>query len=68
MKELLKARQHELDNEYMHELAPLLERKAEPAKESIFPTIWFSFEAHVTAVQHFKLGEMILIAESPYLE
>ncbi|KAJ5327656.1 hypothetical protein N7452_008046 [Penicillium brevicompactum] len=66
--ELLKARQHELDNEYMHELAPLLERKAEPAKGSIFPTIWFSFEAHVTAVQHFKLGEMILIAESPYLE
>jgi hypothetical protein len=34
----------------------------------MFPTIWYSFDAQVTAIQHLKLAEMILIAESPYLE
>lgn len=52
----------------MHELIPLLDQKADRARGSIFPTIWYMAESQVTAVQHFKLGEMILIAESPFLE
>ncbi|CAG8273939.1 unnamed protein product [Penicillium salamii] len=66
--EILKNKQHQLDSEYMHELIPLLDQKANRARGSIFPTIWYMVESQVTAVQHFKLGEMILIAESPFLE
>ncbi|CAG8125654.1 unnamed protein product [Penicillium olsonii] len=66
--EILKKRQHQLDDEYSHELSPLLDEKADRARGSIFPRIWYLAEFQVTAVQHFRLGEMILIAESPYLE
>ncbi|CAI7671763.1 unnamed protein product [Penicillium palitans] len=66
--EKLKAKQHQLHQHYLHELEPILEQDADRARGNIFPTIWYSFDAQVTAIQHLKLAEMILIAESPYLE
>ncbi|KXG46236.1 uncharacterized protein PGRI_050920 [Penicillium griseofulvum] len=66
--EQLKAKQQRLHYDYLHELAPILEQDADRARGDIFPTIWYSFDAQVTAIQHLKLAEMILIAESPYLE
>ncbi|CRL27723.1 unnamed protein product [Penicillium camemberti] len=66
--EKLKAKQHQLHQDYLHELEPILEQDADRARGNIFPTIWYSFDAQVTAIQHLKLAEMILIAESPYLE
>ncbi|KAJ5269519.1 hypothetical protein N7497_009738 [Penicillium chrysogenum] len=66
--EKLKAKQQQLYHDHFHELEPILEQNADRARGNMFPTIWYSFDAQVTAIQHLKLAEMILIAESPYLE
>ncbi|OQE83112.1 hypothetical protein PENNAL_c0034G09808 [Penicillium nalgiovense] len=66
--EKLKAKQQQLYHDHPHELEPILEKNADRAKGNMFPTIWYSFDSQVTAIQHLKLAEMILIAESPYLE
>jgi hypothetical protein len=52
----------------MGEIEPILELGADRAKGRIFPTVWYSFDVQVTAIQHFRVAQMILIAESPYLE
>lgn len=52
----------------MGEIEPILELGPDRAKGKIFPTVWYSFDVQVTAIQHFRLAQMILIAESPYLE
>ncbi|CAI7640732.1 unnamed protein product [Penicillium glandicola] len=66
--EHLRARQQQLHHDYLHELTPILEQNSDRARGNMFPTVWYSFDAQVTAIQHLKLAEMILIAESPYLE
>lgn len=52
----------------MGEIEPILELSADRAKGRIFPTVWYNFDVQVTAIQHFRLAQMILIAESPHLE
>ncbi|KGO41847.1 hypothetical protein PEX1_083880 [Penicillium expansum] len=64
----LKAKYQQLHRNYLHELVPILEEDADRTRGNMFPSIWYSFDAQVTAIQHLKLAEMILIAESPYLE
>lgn len=66
--EQLKAKYQQLHRNYLHELVPILEEDADRTRGNMFPSIWYSFDAQVTAIQHLKLAEMILIAESPYLE
>jgi hypothetical protein len=62
-------RQHQhLSEVFRSELQPILENKPNRASGDIFPTIWYCYDSQVTAIQHLKLSEMILIAESPYLE
>jgi hypothetical protein len=64
----LKLREQQLAHDCMGEIEPILELGADRAKGRIFPTVWYSFDVQVTAIQHFRLAQMILIAESPYLE
>ena len=64
----LKIREQQLAHDCMGEIEPILELSADRAKGQIFPTVWYSFDVQVTAIQHFRLAQMILIAESPYLE
>lgn len=52
----------------MGEIEPILDLNPDRARGKIFPTVWYSLDVHVTAIQHFRLAQMILIAESPYLE
>ncbi|KAJ5316528.1 hypothetical protein N7508_001036 [Penicillium antarcticum] len=66
--EPLKTQHQHLSEEFRSELQPLLENKPDRAKGEIFPTIWYCYDSQVTAIQHLKLSEMILIAESPHLE
>ncbi|KAJ5742432.1 uncharacterized protein N7511_011451 [Penicillium nucicola] len=66
--EPLKRQHQHLSEEFRSELQPILERKPDRARGEIFPTIWYCYDSQVTAIQHLKLGEMILIAESPHLE
>ncbi|KAJ6049176.1 hypothetical protein N7444_005892 [Penicillium canescens] len=66
--EPLKMQHQHLSQEFRSELEPLLEQKPDGAKGEIFPTIWYCYDSQVTAIQHLKLSEMILIAESPHLE
>lgn len=64
----LKAQENQLLRDSSGELKPILSIKAEPTKGRIFPTVWYSFDVQVTAVQHFLLAQMILTAENPLLE
>ncbi|KAJ5976370.1 hypothetical protein N7481_010077 [Penicillium waksmanii] len=64
----LKLREQQLAHDCMGEIEPILELGPDRAKGKIFPTVWYSFDVQVTAIQHFRLAQMILIAESPYLE
>jgi len=54
-----------LEQEHVHEFAPLLEKGPDHANDEIFPTIWYTSHAQVTAMQHLDLAKMILIAEDP---
>ncbi|KAL3482843.1 hypothetical protein BJX62DRAFT_250222 [Aspergillus germanicus] len=64
----LKAQEQLLLHSSSDELKPLLDLKAKKSKGEVFPTIWYSFDVQVTAIQHFRLAQMILTAESPQLE
>jgi hypothetical protein len=64
----LKAQEQLLLHNSSEELKPLLDLKAKKSKGEVFPTIWYSFDVQVTAIQHFRLAQMILTAESPQLE
>jgi hypothetical protein len=49
-------------------LKPLLDLKPKKSKGEVFPTIWYSFDVQVTAIQHLRLAQLILTAENPQLE
>lgn len=50
------------------QMEPILELKADRSQGQMFPTVWYSFDVQATAVQHFKLGQLILLAENPQLK
>lgn len=64
----LKLIEQQLTHGSVGELEPILELKADRKKGKVFPTIWYSFDIQVTAIQHFRLAQMVLIAENPHLE
>ncbi|KAJ5231896.1 uncharacterized protein N7469_006484 [Penicillium citrinum] len=64
----LKLREQQLAHDCMGEIEPILDLNADRAKGKIFPTVWYKYDVQVTAIQHFRLAQMILIAESPCLE
>lgn len=61
-------KERQLAHECLGELEPILELEADRARGQVFPTVWYSFDVQVTAIQHFQLARMILIAENPNLE
>ncbi|ODM22537.1 hypothetical protein SI65_00125 [Aspergillus cristatus] len=65
--ERLNNHQEHLMQTYKAHLIPILSRKADKSKGEIFPTVWYTSDAQVTATQHLELARMILIAESPHL-
>lgn len=65
--EQLNKHQQQLMQTYKTHLVPILSRKADKSKGEIFPTVWYTSDAQVTATQHLELARMILIAESPHL-
>ncbi|KAL4861235.1 hypothetical protein BDV12DRAFT_191214 [Aspergillus spectabilis] len=64
----LKAQEQLLLHNSSDELKPLLDLKAKKSKGEVFPTIWYSFDVQITAIQHFRLAQLILTAENPQLE
>ncbi|KAJ5083031.1 hypothetical protein N7532_012074 [Penicillium argentinense] len=64
----LKLREQQLTHACMGEIEPILDLKANRAVGEIFPTVWYSFDFQVTAIQHLRLAQMILVAENPHLE
>ncbi|KAJ5769617.1 hypothetical protein N7520_004176 [Penicillium odoratum] len=64
----LKLKEQQLVHDSIGELEPILELKADRTKGEIFPTTWYSFDIQVTAIQHFRLAQMILTGENPHLE
>lgn len=64
----LRLEEQKLVRESLDEMEPILELKADRARGQIFPTVWYSFDVQATAVQHFQLAQMILVAENPQLE
>ncbi|KAJ5156841.1 hypothetical protein N7492_009644 [Penicillium capsulatum] len=64
----LKVKEQQLTQDCQGELDPILEIKADRCRGQIFPVVWYSFDVQVTAIQHFQLARMILIAENPNLE
>ncbi|RAK97950.1 uncharacterized protein BO80DRAFT_413605 [Aspergillus ibericus CBS 121593] len=66
--ERLMLRHQKLREEYHTGLAPILERRADRLRGELFPTIWYSSDDQVTAVQHLELAGMILTAQNPHLE
>ncbi|GLA97877.1 hypothetical protein AtubIFM61612_001885 [Aspergillus tubingensis] len=63
----LMLRHRKLQHDYRHELAPIFEKKADRSRGELFPTIWYSSDEQVTAVQHLEIANMILTAQNPYL-
>ncbi|KAJ5679913.1 hypothetical protein N7462_008157, partial [Penicillium macrosclerotiorum] len=64
----LKIEEQQLHQDSLGELEPLLQLNADRAKGDLFPTIWYSFDVQVAAIQHFRLAQMILTAENPHLD
>lgn len=60
-------RHRKLRHDYHSELAPIFEKKADRSRGELFPTIWYSSDEQVTAVQHLEIANMILTAQNPYL-
>ncbi|KAI2832056.1 transcriptional regulator family: Fungal Specific TF [Aspergillus niger] len=63
----LMLRHRKLKHDYHSELAPIFEKKADRSRGELFPTIWYSSDEQVTAVQHLEIASMILTAQNPYL-
>ncbi|GAT19559.1 hypothetical protein RIB2604_00601380 [Aspergillus luchuensis] len=63
----LMLRHRKLQHDYRHDLAPLFEKKADRSRGELFPTVWYSSDEQVTAVQHLEIANMILTAQNPYL-
>ncbi|KAJ5087284.1 hypothetical protein N7456_010900 [Penicillium angulare] len=64
----LKHTEQQLTHDSIGVLDPILDLEPDRKKGEIFPTIWYSFDVQVTAIQHFRLAQMILTAENPHLE
>ncbi|CEJ83838.1 hypothetical protein VHEMI03276 [[Torrubiella] hemipterigena] len=64
----LMQRQIYIEEEILADHRPVLHRPADKAKGEIFPTIWYSSQFEVTAVQQAIMARSILVAENPHLK
>ncbi|KAF9876768.1 hypothetical protein CkaCkLH20_05614 [Colletotrichum karsti] len=63
----LKSEEEALILESNREFTPIIQRPADRSRGEIFPLVWYASDIEVTALQHFILARMILIAEDPHL-
>ncbi|OLN86780.1 hypothetical protein CCHL11_07887, partial [Colletotrichum chlorophyti] len=65
--ERLKNEEDVLAAESTRQFIPLVQRPADRSRGEIFPLVWYGSDVEVTALQHFILARMILVAEDPGL-
>ncbi|KAF4784755.1 hypothetical protein HER10_EVM0012041 [Colletotrichum scovillei] len=65
--ERLKVEEGILAVECTRQFIPILQRPADRSQGEIFPLVWYGSDVEVTALQHFILARMILLAEDPSL-
>ncbi|CAI0648933.1 unnamed protein product, partial [Colletotrichum noveboracense] len=53
--------------EAARQFIPIVQRPADRSRGEIFPLVWYGSDIEVTALQHFILARMILVAEDPSL-
>ncbi|KAF5491883.1 hypothetical protein CGCS363_v011174 [Colletotrichum siamense] len=54
--------------EAARQFIPIVQRPADRSRGEIFPLVWYGSDIEVTALQHFILARMILVAEDPSLQ
>lgn len=54
--------------ECARQFIPIIQRPADRSQGEIFPLVWYGSDVEVTALQHFILARMILLAEDPSLQ
>ncbi|OHW96828.1 hypothetical protein CSPAE12_04414, partial [Colletotrichum incanum] len=65
--ERLRGEKEALALECARQFIPIMQRPADRSRGEIFPLIWYASDVEVTALQHFILAKMILVAEDPSL-
>ncbi|KAH0437776.1 arca-like protein [Colletotrichum camelliae] len=66
--ERLRNEEEALIIEAARQFTPIIQRPADRSRGEISPLVWYSSDIEVTALQHFILGRMILVAEDPSLQ
>ncbi|KAF4820263.1 hypothetical protein CGCSCA5_v004251 [Colletotrichum siamense] len=66
--ERLRNEEEALIIEAARQFTPIIQRPADRSRGEIFPLVWYGSDIEVTALQHFILGRMILVAEDPSLQ
>lgn len=64
----LRTHQQQLHQECVDGFALIFEREKDSSRGEFFPSVWYSTDAEVTAMQYFELARAILLAEDPNLE
>ncbi|KAK2749359.1 arca-like protein [Colletotrichum kahawae] len=65
--ERLRSEEEVLLVEAARHFIPIVQRSADRSRGEIFPLVWYGSDIEVTALQHFILARMILVAEDPNL-
>ncbi|KAI3557729.1 ArcA-like protein [Colletotrichum abscissum] len=65
--ERLRVEESILAVECTRQFIPIMQRPADRSQAEIFPLVWYGSDVEVTALQHFILARMILLAEDPSL-
>ncbi|KAI3537996.1 hypothetical protein CSPX01_09793 [Colletotrichum filicis] len=66
--ERLRVEESILAVECTRQFIPIMQRPADRSQGEIFPLVWYGSDVEVTALQHFILARMILLAEDPSLQ
>ncbi|KAF6805983.1 ArcA-like protein [Colletotrichum sojae] len=64
----LKRDEEMLALESARHFVPVMQRPPDRSRGEIFPLVWYASDVEVTALQHFILARMILVAEDPGLQ
>ncbi|KAK1494855.1 hypothetical protein CTAM01_08868 [Colletotrichum tamarilloi] len=66
--ERLRVEESILAVECTRQFIPIMQRPADRSQGENFPLVWYGSDVEVTALQHFILARMILLAEDPSLQ
>jgi hypothetical protein len=64
---ILKQQEETLEETVVKQFEPILSLPPKKEDGHVFPIIWYHSAIGLTAMQHFLLAKMILLAESPLL-